>query len=418
MKKIYYMLLAVLAMSCMLTACSEEEPFSTATADDDPRILDPIFTDGINGELPVIATLNRDVTFEMTLTVTPADYTTIVWLIDGQEVETGNTLEIDLKAGTYRFKVIVSTEAGKSTYREGSLVVNPLEEDPWSAETGTERIIVPGTKARLYGDNLDKVKSILIDNKTITDILYVADEMENYLEYTVPADLAEGEHRVVLVDTGNSEYGANKVIVTRGTLVTGGAYRTNANQEWVITGVNLDQVSSFTFAGQTITTFIQQTATEIVLICPDIEDGEYTLTGKTKNGDDVRFYNDKEIATGQVVIVSSETILFQGHHYVSWDLPDDSPNKTFNLIDQEVFASIKAGATLNIHYSVDPEADYHQLRTTTVWWEDLPGTSTIDFTEDGVLEILLTQEVLEKILAEDGFLCVGHGYFIDLVTVW
>ncbi|MCD8194068.1 MAG: hypothetical protein LUD74_05910, partial [Tannerellaceae bacterium] len=214
-----------------------------------------------------------DVTFEMTLTVTPADYTTIVWLIDGQEVETGNTLEIDLKAGTYRFKVIVSTEAGKSTYREGSLVVNPLEEDPWSAETGTERIIVPGTKARLYGDNLDKVKSILIDSKTITDILYIADEMESYLEYTVPADLAKGEHRVILVDTGNSEYGANKVIVTRGTLVTGGVYRTNANQEWVITGVNLDQVSSFTFAGQTITTFIRQTATEIVLTCPDIEDG-------------------------------------------------------------------------------------------------------------------------------------------------
>ncbi|MCD8194067.1 MAG: hypothetical protein LUD74_05905 [Tannerellaceae bacterium] len=118
-----------------------------------------------------------------------------------------------------------------------------------------------------------------------------------------------------------------------------------------------------------------------------------------------------------MVIVSSETILFQGHHYVSWDLPDDSPNKTFNLIDQEVFASIKAGATLNIHYSVDPEGDYHQLRTTTVWWEDLPGTSTIDFTEDGVLEILLTREVLDKIQAEDGFLCVGHGYFIDLVTV-
>jgi len=417
MKKIYYMLLAVLTMSCMLTACSEEEPFSTATADDDPRILDPIFTDGINGELPVIATLNRDVTFEMTLTVTPADYTTVVWLIDGNEVETGNTLEVDLKAGTYRFKVIVSTEAGKCTYREGFLVVNPLEEDPWSTETGAERIIVPGTKARLYGDNLDKVKSILIDGTTITDILYVEDEEESYLEYSVPAGLSEGEHRVVLVDTGNSEYGANKVIVTRGALVTGGAYRTNANQEWVITGVNLHQVSSFTFAGQTITEFIQQTATEVVIICPEVEDGEYTLTGKTKSGEDVQFYSDQGITTGQLVIISSETILFEGNHYVSWDLPDDSPNKTFNQIDKDVFATIKAGAVLSIYYSVNPADEYHQLRTTTVWWDDLPGTSTVDLSENGVLEVLLTQEVLDKIQEEDGFLCVGHGYYVDKVTV-
>ena len=47
----------------------------------------------------------------------------------------------------------------------------------------------------------------------------------------------------------------------------------------------------------------------------------------------------------------------------------------------------------------------------------LPGTSVIEFQEDGVVEIVLTQEILSKILAEDGFLCVGHGYYVDKVTL-
>ncbi|SHE42684.1 hypothetical protein [Dysgonomonas macrotermitis] len=417
MKKIYYILLAMLAMSFTFTACSDEDPFSTATADDEPRILDPIFPDRTNGQLPVIATISRNANLTIKLTVTPADHTTISWLIDGNEVQTGTTLDMNLKAGTYGFKVIVSTEAGKSTYREGTVQVNPLSDDPWAIDKGLERIIVPGTKALLYGDNLNKVKSIIIDGKTITDVTYITSEDGNYIEYAVPADLTEGEYRVIFVDADGNEYGANKVNVSRSALVTGGADRTNANKEWVITGINLDQIASLTFAGQAITEFTRQTATEIAIICPELGDGEYKLTGKTKDGEDVQFYNSGIIVTEQTVVVSSETVLWQGRHYVSWDLPDGNPNKMFNLIGKDVFASIKAGATLSIHYSVASEDAYHQLRTTSGWWADLPGTSVIEFSEGGVKEVQLTQEVLDKIQAEDGFLCIGHGYYVDMVTV-
>jgi hypothetical protein len=417
MKKIYYILLAILVMCFTFTACSDEGPFSTATPDDEPRILDPIFPDRVNGELPVIANISRDANLTMELTVTPADYTNISWLIDGHESQTGKTLDISLKAGTYPFKVIVTTEAGKSTFREGIVQVNPLTEDPWATEIGFERIIAPGTTARLYGDNLNKVKSIIIDGKTITEIVYIEDESGNCIEYAAPADLTEGEHRVIFVDADGNEYGGNTVNVTKAALITGGADRTNANQEWIMTGINLDRIASLTFNGQAITEFIRQTATEIAIICPALSDGEYNLAGKTKSGEDLQFYSAKNIVTEQVIVVSSEIVLWQGHHYVSWDLPDDNPNKAFNLIGKDVFASIKASATLSIHYSVAAEADYHQLRTTTGWWADLPGTSVIEFTEDGVKDVQLTQEVLDKIQAEDGFLCIGHGYYVDMVTV-
>lgn len=417
MKKIYHILLIMLAMSFGLIACTEETPFSTATENDDPRILDPLFPDRVNGELPVVSNISRDANFSMTLTVTPADYTTVTWFIDGEEIQTGKEIDLALKAGTYHLKVTATTSIGKSTYREGLIQVNPLADDPWATEIGFERIITTGAKAQLYGNNLDKVNSIVIGGKTATDIAYTENGENSYIEYTVPEGLADGTYRIILVDNGGNEYGGNKVTVTSDALITAGSERTTANSEWVMTGINLNQIESFTFGGQTVSSFIRQSETEIAFTCPSLEDGEYTLTGRTTSGKEVMFYTTAGNITEQTVVVSSERVLWEGHHYVSWDLPDDNPNKTFNRIGKDVFASIKAGAVLSIYYSVNSADEYHQLRTTTGWWNDLPGTAVIEFQEDGVKQIQLTQEVLDKIQTEDGFLCIGHGYYVDRISV-
>lgn len=417
MKKIYHILLIMLAMSFGLIACTEETPFSTATENDDPRILDPLFPDRVNGELPVVSNISRDANFSMTLTVTPADYTTVTWFIDGEEIQTGKEIDLALKAGTYHLKVTATTSIGKSTYREGLIQVNPLADDPWATEIGFERIITTGAKAQLYGNNLDKVNSIVIGGKTATDIAYTENGENSYIEYTVPEGLADGTYRIIFVDNGGNEYGGNKVTVTSDALITAGSERTTANSEWVMTGINLNQIESFTFGGQTVSSFIRQSETEIAFTCPSLEDGEYTLTGRTTSGKEVMFYTTAGNITEQTVVVSSERVLWEGHHYVSWDLPDDNPNKTFNLIGKDVFASIKAGAVLSIYYSVNSADEYHQLRTTTGWWNDLPGTAVIEFQEDGVKQVQLTQEVLDKIQTEDGFLCIGHGYYVDRISV-
>ena len=346
-----------------------------------------------------------------------ADYTTVTWFIDGEEIQTGKEIDLALKAGTYHLKVTATTSIGKSTYREGLIQVNPLADDPWATEIGFERIITTGAKAQLYGNNLDKVNSIVIGGKTATDIAYTENGENSYIEYTVPEGLADGTYRIILVDNGGNEYGGNKVTVTSDALITAGSERTTANSEWVMTGINLNQIESFTFGGQTVSSFIRQSETEIAFTCPSLEDGEYTLTGRTTSGKEVMFYTTAGNITEQTVVVSSERVLWEGHHYVSWDLPDDNPNKTFNLIGKDVFASIKAGAVLSIYYSVNSADEYHQLRTTTGWWNDLPGTAVIEFQEDGVKQVQLTQEVLDKIQTEDGFLCIGHGYYVDRISV-
>ena len=162
MKSILRLLTAMLSLCMICLSCSDDEPFSTVGPDDDPHILSPMFPDRQNGELPVIAAISRDANFKMTLTVTPADYTDVVWYIDGDKAAEGDSIDIGLPAGLYTMKVVATTVKGKSTSREGLIRVNPLDGDPWSAEKGYERFVAPGTVAVLYGDNLEQVRSVRI----------------------------------------------------------------------------------------------------------------------------------------------------------------------------------------------------------------------------------------------------------------
>ena len=398
-----------------LAACAEKEPFSTASDGDYPRIIDPVFPDWTDGAKPVISNIGRDANFSMTLTVTPADYCTVRWYLDGEIVGEGKEIDLSLMAGTYDFRVEISTEAGYLTFREGLVQVNPLDGDPWADEVGFERIATPGAEAVLYGENLDKVSRIVIGDRTVTEIDY--DDAEKCISYTIPAEVKDGTYRLILVDASGNEFGGDRLLVTSKPLVTAGADRISKSNEWTMTGVNLDKIASITLGDKTVTEFTSQAPDKIVMNCPDLELGEYTLCGKASDGSAVMFYSESGNTTETTVILSSSTVLWEGHHYVSWDLPDDNPNKKFDLIKKDVFATIKAGSVLSIHYSLEPDAEYHQIRTTTTWWNDLPGTAQTDLTADGVFTVTLTQEALNMIQTEDGFICVGHGYYVDRVTV-
>lgn len=304
---------------------------------------------------------------------------------------------------------------GKKTSREGLVVVNPLADDPQSKEVAFERMVSPGKTARLYGSNLQKVTAILLGGSTITAPTYVESADGDYLEYTVPTDVNEGNYRIVLQDADGNEYGADMVKVTNASLIISGANRATANVDWTISGINLENIASLTIGGQTVSQFSNQSSTEITLTCPNLSDGSYTLTGKTRSGEAVQFLNDNATTTEQTVTVSTEITLWSGHHYVSWDKPDGDPNKTFGLIPMDMFADITAGSILKVVYSIEPTAEYHKMQLATGYWTGLAGE--MEFTENGEYTLILTQDMLNKIQAEAGFLCVGHGYYVDLVTI-
>lgn len=400
-------------LAFVLAACSSDEPFSVATETDEPHILDPTFPDKVNGQLPIVANITRDANFKMSLTVTPSQSTEVDWFIDGEKVATGTTIDIPLLAGSYQMKVTATTTAGKSTYREGIVNVSTLEGDPWATTVNFERIIAPGSNANLYGDNLQKVKSMRIGN---TEVPYVTYNTEDgSLSYSVPTSLENGTMRVILIDADGMEYGADTVTVSSSPLVTYGADRMTSGTICSLTGINLDQISKLTIGSQEFE-IVERSGSEIIVGCPALEDGEYKLTGVSTQGT-VRFFTNGAVKDEAIVVVTSEQTIWTGHHYVSWDLPDDNPNKTFNLIPSDVFSSMKPGSIMTIHYSVEPSAEYHQLRTVTGWWSDLPGTSVIEFQEDGSKEVVMSADVLAAIAEQGGFLCVGHGYYVDLVTL-
>ena len=392
-----------------LASCAEKEPFSTASDGDYPRIIDPVFPDWTDGAKPVVSNIGRDTDFSMTLTVTPADYCTVRWYLDGEIVEEGKEIELGLMAGTYDFKVEVSTEAGYSTSREGLVQVNPLDGDPWADEVGFERIAAPGAAAVLYGVNLEKVSRIVIGDRTVTGIDY--DEAGKCISYTVPAEVEDGTYRLILVDASGNEFGGDRLLVTSKPLVTAGADRISKSKDWTMTGVNMDKIASITLGSRTVSEFKTQTATEIVLTCPELEVGEYILTGTASDGSAVLFHTEAGITEEMKSTVSLETTLWSGHFLV------DNWSVNFTGVTKDQFADIEAGSVLRVYYSLNTDAEYHQIRTTTTWWNDLPGTAQTDLTADGVFTVTLTQEALDMIQTQDGFICVGHGYYVDRVTV-
>ena len=386
MKNIYWILFILLGAGFSFTSCSEEEPFSTATADDEPRIIAPTFPErDANGGLGTISEIDRDVLFSITVTTTPADFTSVVWTLDGEEVGTEKTLEMNLNAGVYHLRVDVSTPVGKTTFREGLVKIKALAEDPQSEEVISERIVATGGWARLSGTNLEKVAKVALKQINIAE--------------------SKTNQEVEISDITYVES-------------TAGPENKRPDAEWTITGLNLDKVVSLSLGGNTITTFVEQYSTRLTFISPAIADGDYVLTGISKSGENVSFFIDGEIKTELAVTVKDsplEVELWKGHHYVSWDLPEGDPNRLFDAVQNDV-KNLPVGTKLKVYYSIKSDDSYHKIRFSSGWWTELPGYPEFDVYADGVSDIIMSQEILDLLNSQDGFLCVGFGYYVDRIT--
>lgn len=520
MKKIYWILLALIGAGMSFTACNEEEPFSTATADDEPRIIAPTFPElDNNGNMKTFMELDRDKLLSITVTTTPADYTSVVWYLDGIEVGTEKILEMNLNTGIYNLKVVVSTPSGKSTSRETLIKIKPLGEDPQSEEKVSERLVSAGGYATISGTNLDKVKKITLQRINVAEsksdsessVIEIPESditsSSTSVSFSLPDNIAAGTYRVTLIDAEGNEFGANTIEVTQGALVKALSGNNRPNTERTLTGMNLNQIASLTIGGETINTFISQTSNTLIFTCPNLDDGVYKLSGKTKDGESLKFLVEENLVeeidvqieasvvvttlprkltpgnsfklTGQnldlistlsldgqnieIIEKSFESItcqcpdledyreyilsgkdengrnvkfktqegdlenikilvrgvvvndMWKGEHYLSWTLEDGNPNKTFTAVQTEI-QNLPIGTKLKVYYSLKAEDDYHKLGAKTSHWNDLPGYYEVDVNEDGFLEIIITQEIIDKLLAEGGFIVVGHGVNIVKVT--
>lgn len=322
--KAMMMLLAVgfaLAGTSTLSSCSsDDEPYFTASEDDNPRILNTDLAD---------SKIDRKTNYKLEIKVTPVHYTTVTWLLDGTKIAEGTTIDQPLPIGNHELKIVATTTKGKSTSRTLKVTVTPAADDPALGTNASELWVAPGAETTIHKcKNLGIVAKVMVGGK---DVAFEVLEEGTALKLTAPTGLENGDYDITLVDGDGVE-----------------------------------------FPGGTI-----------------------KVTSEPKP--------------------SMENVLWEGHHYVSWDLGDGDPNKSFNKITKDQVAKWKEGQTLRVYCSMKDDDAYHQIKLATAWWTDL--TSPYEFGEGNVVKFELTQDALDKMAAEEGFICVGHGYYVDKVTI-
>ena len=323
--KAWMMLLAMsfaLAGTATLSSCSsDDDPYFTVSEDDDPRIL--------NTDLVADSKIDRKTNYKLEIKVTPVHYTTVTWLLDGNQIAEGTTIDQTLPLGDHELKIVATTTKNKTTSRTVKVTVTPAADDPAFGTNARELWVAPGAETTIHNcKNLGTVTKVMVGGKEVAfEIL----EEGTAMKLTAPADLENGDYAITLVDGDGVE-----------------------------------------FPGGTI-----------------------KVTSEPKP--------------------SMENVLWEGHHYVSWDLGDGDPNKSFNLITKDQVAKWKEGQTLRVYCSMKDDDDYHQIKLATAWWTDL--TSPYEFGEGNVVKFELTQDALDKMAAQAGFICVGHGYYVDKVTI-
>ena len=322
--KAMMMLLAVgfaLAGTSTLSSCSsDDEPYFTASEDDNPRILNTDLAD---------SKIDRKTNYKLEIKVTPVHYTTVTWLLDGTKIAEGTTIDKPLPIGNHELKIVATTTKNKTTSRTLKVTVIPAADDPALGTNASELWVAPGAETTIHNcKNLGTVTKVMVGGK---EVAFKILEEGTAMKLTAPADLENGDYAITLVDGDGVE-----------------------------------------FPGGTI-----------------------KVTSEPKP--------------------SMENTLWEGHHYVSWDLGDGDPNKSFNKITKDQVAKWKEGQILRVYCSMKDDDAYHQIKLATDWWTDL--TSPYEFGEGNVMKFELTQDALDKMAAEDGFICVGHGYYVDKVTI-
>ena len=409
MKSKYLIALMMLAVAVFsFSSCSsDDEPFITASEDDYPRILDPYFPDWVNGAPGEFKNFTRDINLTQKVVVTPVEYTTVTWYLNDEQVAVGDSIDMPLLAGTYVLKIVARTTKGLETSRTGMVIVRPCAGDPVPGDLLFDRLVVPGTVATLHGDNMDKVTQVII-NGIPAAATYHADG--DYVTYTVPASLADGNYPLTVADATGFIYGGGNITVSSAPIVSGSSFSGKAGAEVTIEGQNLDKMASITIGGKTAA-IVSKTATALTFTVPDLNTGDYEMTATDASGNAVKFINGAEFVEKANFNVTSETVLWEGAWQVTWGTP-------FNALQSTMPSLVHAGNTVRVYVSGNGQGTM-----TTAWWNNIltgkgdPERGDIMISGDMVLEYLLTDYSMELMNSQDGVLVVGDGYTVLKVTV-
>ena len=205
--KAMMMLLAVgfaLAGTSTLSSCSsDDEPYFTVSEDDDPRILNTDLAD---------SKIDRKTNYKMEIKVTPVHYTTVTWLLDGNQIAEGNTIDQTLPLGDHELKIVATTTKGKSTSRTLKVTVTPAADDPALGTNAVELWVAPGAETTIHNcKNLGTVTKVMVGGK---EVAFEVLEEGTALKLTAPTGLENGDYDITLVDGEGNQFPCGTIKVT------------------------------------------------------------------------------------------------------------------------------------------------------------------------------------------------------------
>ena len=205
--KAMMMLLAVgfaLAGTSTLSSCSsDDEPYFTVSEDDDPRILNTDLAD---------SKIDRKTNYKLEIKVTPVHYTTVTWLLDGNQIAEGNTIDQPLPLGNHELKIVATTTKGKSTSRTLNVTVTPAADDPALGTNAVELWVAPGAETTIHNcKNLGTVDKVMVGGK---EVAFEVLEEGKALKLTAPTGLENGDYDITLVDGSGVQFPCGTIKVT------------------------------------------------------------------------------------------------------------------------------------------------------------------------------------------------------------
>lgn len=361
MKTKNILLLIAMAAATILTGCQPEAPFDTQSPNDAPIILTPYNESGTGTFTYDL--LNPNTPLYDSVTVTPSKYTTINWYLDQELVYTGVKIDMCFLAGKYALTIEAVTDAGLRTERTGSVTVHPYDYDPYSAAPAAGRHLAPGVETQIDGQNLSKAKNVIISTDIfgleVVHTITPTYQEDGFLKFILP-DTEDGTYFLRLQDENGKIYGADNIHVHNGAVALAGFAEMPAGNEWVITGVNLQKVAKVKVADIEITD-LQVTDNSVTLTAPALEVGEYALSMFNEDGSAVLFITNEGAVEQAKTVVPSETTIWTGSVTIAYDAE-------LVKVTADVMNAVPVGATIYVYFDV-VEADYHQMRIITPWWD-------------------------------------------------
>lgn len=194
---------ALAGISALTSCSSDDDPFFTVSEDDSPRILNTDLAD---------SKIDRKTNYKLEIKVTPVHYTTVTWLLDGTQIAEGTIIDQTLPVGSHELKIVATTTKGKTTSRTLNVTVTPAADDPALGTNAIELWVAPGETTTIHKcKNLGTVQKVLIGGK---EAAFEVLEEGTALKVTAPADLANGDYDITLVDGDGIQFAGGTIKVT------------------------------------------------------------------------------------------------------------------------------------------------------------------------------------------------------------